>query len=75
MSTITVRLRPEEETKLDQLAGIYGDRSSAIRAGIGLLAATNARRADLAELLAEWDAEEGPIAEEAVERMAERYGL
>lgn len=75
MSTTTVRLGPEEETTLDRLAEIYGGRSSAIRAGIELLAATSARRAALAELLVQWDDEEGPIDEEEVERMVERYGL
>jgi predicted transcriptional regulator len=53
VSTITVRLDPEEEEMLDRLAEIHGGRSGALRAGLRLLAANTAGQAALAGLLAE----------------------
>lgn len=75
MSTTTVRLDPEEEETLDRLAEVHGGRSGALRAGLRLLAAKTARQAALAELLAEWEAEDGPVDRAAVDRMIDEYGL
>ncbi len=73
MSTTTVRLDDEDEALLDMLAPEYGGRSSAIRQALRTLAADRKRRNALNAFLAEWDTEEGPIDEEAVAAMAERY--
>ena len=75
MSTTTVRLDDEDEALLDILAPEYGGRSSAIRQALRSLAADRKRQHALSAFLAEWDTEEGPIEEEDVAAMAERYGL
>ena len=75
MSTTTVRLDDEDEALLDMLAPEYGGRSSAIRQALRNLAADRKRQSALRSFLAEWDNEEGPIDEEDVAVMAERYGL
>ena len=56
MATTTVRLDPDEELALDELAEIHGGRSNALRIGLRLLAAENHRHAALAGLLTDWDA-------------------
>jgi len=75
VSTTTVRLDPEEEETLDRLAEIHGGRSGALRAGLRLLATNTARQDALAELLAEWEREDGPVDRAAVDRMIDEYGL
>ena len=75
MGTTTVRLDDEDEALLDLLAPEYGGRSSAIRQALRNLAADRKRQNALRSLLAEWDAEEGPIDEEDIADMADRYGL
>lgn len=75
MSTTTVRLGPDEEKTLDQLAKIHGGRSNALRQGLKLLAASAQRQAALAELLRDWDSKAGPVSEQTVAAMAERYDL
>ena len=75
MATTTVRLDPEEEHTLDELAEIHGGRSNALRQGLRLLAADTQRRSVLADLLVEWEREAGPVSEEAVAAMTERYKL
>ena len=75
MSTTTVRLDDEDEALLDLLAAEYGGRSSAIRQALRNLAADRKRQSALRSFLAEWDAEDGPIDEEDVAVMADRYGL
>ena len=75
MSTTTVRLDPDEEHALDQLAEIHGGRSNALRQGLKLLAAATQRHAALAELLSDWDREAGPVDERSIATMAERYEL
>ncbi len=75
MATTTVRLDPDEEQKLDELAEIHGGRSNALRAGLRLLAAETERHAALAELLGDWEHEAGPVDERAVAAMSDRYGL
>ena len=75
MSTTTVRLDDEDEALLDMLAPEYGGRSSAIRQALRNLAADRKRQNALRSFLAEWDTEQGPIDEEDVAAMAERYGL
>jgi Arc/MetJ-type ribon-helix-helix transcriptional regulator len=75
MATTTVRLDPDEERLLDGLAEVYGGRSSALREGLRLLAAHTQRRSSLADLLLEWESETGPVSEEAVAAMRERYEL
>jgi Arc/MetJ-type ribon-helix-helix transcriptional regulator len=75
MSTTTVRLDPDEELTLDQLAQIHGGRSNALREGLKLLAASTQRHGALTELLRDWDQEAGPVDERSVAAMAERYDL
>ncbi len=77
MGTTTVRLDDEDEDEalLDMLAPEYGGRSSAIRQALRNLAADRKRQSLLSSFLAEWDSEEGPIGEEDVKVIAERYGL
>jgi predicted transcriptional regulator len=75
VSTTTVRLDPDEEHTLDQLAEIHGGRSNALRKGLKLLAASTQRHAALAELLHDWDSEAGAVDEQSVATMAERYDL
>lgn len=75
MSTTTVRLDDDDEAILDMLAPEYGGRSSAIRQALRNLAADRTRQDALRSLLAEWDAEEGPIDEADIAAMADRYGL
>ena len=75
MATTTVRLDPEEEHTLDELAEIHGGRSNALRAGLHLLAAETRRHAALADLLTDWEHESGPVDEQAVTAMSDRYHL
>jgi Arc/MetJ-type ribon-helix-helix transcriptional regulator len=75
MATTTVRLDPDEERILDELAEVHGGRSNALRLGLRLLAADTERRSALAGLLLDWERQAGPVAEEAVAAMTERYEL
>jgi predicted transcriptional regulator len=75
MATTTVRLDPDEENTLDELAEIHGGRSNALRVGLRLLAAETQRQASLADLLADWEEEAGPVDEGAVAAMSDRYRL
>ena len=75
MATTTVRLDPDEEHTLDELAEIHGGRSNALRIGLRLLAAETQRHAALADLLGDWQHEAGPVDEDAVAAMSDRYGL
>jgi Arc/MetJ-type ribon-helix-helix transcriptional regulator len=75
MSTTTVRLDDEDEAILDMLAPEFGGRSSAIRQALRNLAADRKRQDALRSFLSEWDAEEGPIDEDDIAAMADRYGL
>lgn len=75
MATTTVRLDPDEERTLDELAALHGGRSNALRQGLRLLAAASRQQRDLAKLLGEWEAEAGPVDDAAVEATAERYEL
>lgn len=75
MATTTIRLDPDDEHTLDELAEIHGGRSNALRAGLHLLAAETRRHAALAELLTDWEEEAGPVDERAVTEMSDRYRL
>ena len=75
MGTTTVRLDDEDEAILDMLAPEYGGRSSAIRQALRNLAADRKRQSALRSFLAEWDTEAGPINDEDVDAMAEKFGL
>jgi len=75
MATTTVRLDPDEEQTLDELAEIHGGRSNALRAGLRLLADETHRRAALANLLGDWEHEAGPVDEGEVAATSARYGL
>lgn len=75
MATTTVRLDPDEERTLNELAEIHGGRSNALRQGLRMLATTTRQQAALAELLRDWQGEAGPVDDEAVAAMAERYDL
>ena len=67
MATTTVRLDPDEEKTLDELAEIHG--------GLRMLATTTRQHAALAELLRDWEAEAGPVDDDGVAAMAKRYDL
>ncbi len=75
MATTTVRLDPDEEHTLDELAEIHGGRSNALRAGLRLLAAETQRHVALADLLADWEHEAGPVDDDAVATMTDRFEL
>ncbi len=75
MATTTVRLDPDEERTLNELAAIHGGRSNALRQGLRLLATTTRQQAALAAFLRDWEAEAGPVDDEAVAAMARRYDL
>lgn len=75
MATTTVRLDPDEEHTLDELAEIHGGRSNALRAGLRLLAAETQRHGALADLLSDWEREAGPVDSDAVAAMTDRYSL
>ena len=71
--TTTVRLNDEESRLLADLVGEFGDQSNVIRQGIRLLAEQQRQRRELQELLREWESEYGPVDEDAVAAMTERY--
>jgi Arc/MetJ-type ribon-helix-helix transcriptional regulator len=75
MSTTTVRLDDEDEALLDMLAPEFGGRSSAIRQALRNLAADRRREDALRSFVDDWDAEAGPVDEEDIAAMADRYGL
>jgi predicted transcriptional regulator len=75
MATTTVRLDPDEENTLDELAEIHGGRSNALRVGLRLLAAETQRHAALADLLADWADEAGPVDDGEVAAMSDHYHL
>jgi predicted transcriptional regulator len=75
MGTTTVRLDREDEALLDMLAPEYGGRSSAIRQALRNLAADRRRQDAVRSFLAEWDAEAGPVDDQEIAAMADRYGL
>jgi predicted transcriptional regulator len=75
VATTTVRLDPDEEHTLDELAEIHGGRSNALRVGLRLLAAETQRHAALADLLSDWEHEAGPVDDDAVAEMTDRYSL
>ena len=71
--TTTVRFSDEDRMLLAQLVPDFGDQSSVIRQGIRLLAKQQQQHLALEELLREWECEAGPIDEDAVAVMVERY--
>ena len=75
MSTTTVRLDAEDGQILDRLAPEIGGRSGAIRVALRFLAADRERRDALRSFVEAWNAEAGPLDEDAVAAMAARYGL
>lgn len=75
MTTTTVRLNADDKETLDGLATLFGSRSNAIRHALRSLAADRRRHLALESFLDAWNAEAGPVDEEAVTAMAQRYGL
>ena len=75
MATTTVRLDPDEEHTLDELAEIHGGRSNALRIGLRLLAAESHRHSALTDLLTEWERDAGPVHDDAAAAMTDRYNL
>jgi len=57
------------------MAALHGGRSNALRVGLRLLAAESERRASLAELLADWERDAGPVGDDAIAEMTDCYGL
>ena len=72
-ATTTIRLSEEDRRLLARLVPDFGDQSSAIRHGIRLLAEEQERRETLRALLHDWEAEAGPVDEDAVAVMTQRY--
>ena len=75
MSTTTVRLDRDDDALLDSLAPEFGGRSSVIRHAIRTLAADRRRHDALLEWLDTWGADSGPLEEDEIAAMTERYGL
>ena len=75
MRMTTVRLNVEDRQILDMLAPLFGGKSSAIRQALRSLAAEQERHLALECFLEDWEAEAGPVDEEAVAAIARRYGL
>ncbi len=71
--TTTIRLSDEDRRLLAQLVPEYGDQSSVIRHGIRRLAEEQAQRVALRSLLRDWQAESGPVDEDLVAEMQQRY--
>ena len=71
--TTTIRLSDEDRRLLADLVDEFGDQSNVIRQGIRLLAEQQRQRRELQGLLQEWESEFGPVDEDAVEAMTERY--
>lgn len=72
-TTTTIRLSDEDRRLLAELVPEFGDQSAVIRQGIRTLAAQRRRRETLNDVLAEWEAEAGPLDEDEVESMRRRY--
>ena len=75
MSIAAVRLNAEDRRILDKLAVEFGSKTNAIRQALRMLAADRARRDAFNAFVESWNAEAGPVDEEAVAAMARRYGL
>jgi Arc/MetJ-type ribon-helix-helix transcriptional regulator len=75
VATTTVRLTPDDERLLDDLATAYGGRSNAIREALRQLGAVRARQEALGRFLADWEADAGPVDEATVAAMAERFDV
>lgn len=75
VATTTVRLDEGDEEMLDELAAAFGGRSNAIRQGLRRLSAEVDRHHALEQFLAEWESIDGPVDEEAVDAMVQRFGL
>ena len=75
MSTTTVRLSAGDKEILDGLAPLYGSRSNAIRQALRSLAADRRRHLALESFLDDWNAEAGPVDEQAISAASRRYGL
>lgn len=73
MAVTSIRLDRDAESILDRLATRFGGRSAAIRLALQRLDEQTARDAALDAYLEEWEAEFGPIDEELVDEMTERY--
>jgi predicted transcriptional regulator len=75
MATITVRLDDDDEELLDAIAATYGSRSTAIREAIRSLSGQVERDRAIDEALATWEAEAGPVDEDEVAAIIDRYHL
>jgi predicted transcriptional regulator len=75
VATTTVRLDEADERLLDALAPSHGGRSGAIRHALRQLAAQEARQTSLEAFLAAWEREAGPVDEDEITELVERYDL
>ena len=75
MATTTIRLKEQEEETLDHLAQLHGGRSNALREGLRLLAEQTQKSETLAELLADWQTQAGPVTEDSIAEATTRFGL
>ena len=75
MARTTVRLEKEERQILERLAPTFGGKEATVREALQRLAADQDRREALSAFLNEWEAEDGPLSDQEIAAMAERYGL
>ena len=71
----TVRLYDEDRQLLERLAPKFGGKAATVHEALQRLAADQDRKESLSAFLEAWEAEDGPLTEEEVSAMAERYGL
>jgi Arc/MetJ-type ribon-helix-helix transcriptional regulator len=74
VATTSFRLTPEDEAILDAAAERFGSRAGAIRAALRLLEVDQQRREARRELLAEWEAEQGPVSDEEIAALRQHFG-
>ena len=75
VATTTFRLTPDDERILDAAAARYGSRSAAIRALLADFAVEEQRRQARAELLTDWEAEDGQVTDSEREAMRRHLEL
>lgn len=75
VATTSFRLTPDDERILDSAAERYGSRSAALRALLADFDAEEQRRQARAELVADWEAEDGQVTDSEREALRRHLGL
>ena len=73
MATTTVRLDPEEAEMLAELAPHFGGKSGVLRQALRRLSDEAKNRAALASFVDDWNAADGPIDDEEIAAMIEKF--